>query len=108
MYSVNAFFDVLKKNGIMGKRLYSIPDAAAEIDISDKTLRVMLSKGIIKYVLVGRRRKVPAEEIERIQREGTHPCPSTGGAMSTITNSSSRVYDFAAARAKRKEKRPRP
>jgi excisionase family DNA binding protein len=58
------------------KRLLSIPEAAQELDIKEKSLRNMLARRDIESVLVGRLRKVPASALEAYIAARTIPALS--------------------------------
>jgi excisionase family DNA binding protein len=55
------------------KQLLSLDEAAARLGVSWQTCRRWASIGRIASVRMGRLRKIPSEEIERLIREGTHP-----------------------------------
>ena len=56
----------------MTRRLYSKPEAAEQLSISERVLARLIQDGQIDSVLIGRRRLVPAEAlddyIERLRR----------------------------------------
>lgn len=54
------------------KRAYSIPTAADALDISRGQIYRMINAGYLKTITIGSDKRIPAEEIERIAREG---CP---------------------------------
>lgn len=54
----------------MSKRLYSFAETARETGVSAFTLRRLWASGHIRTICIGARRLLPAEEVERIVREG--------------------------------------
>lgn len=52
------------------KKLFSADDAAEVLGIGGSTVRAMMASGRLKYVNVGKGRKVSAQEIERFISEG--------------------------------------
>lgn len=53
------------------RRVYSITNAAHELDVSERTIWRMISAGQIKAISLSARRKgVPLSEIERIAQNG--------------------------------------
>lgn len=54
------------------RMLYTVPDAAEQLSVSEKTMRNLIREGQVESVLLGRRRLVPAqalaEYIERLRR----------------------------------------
>lgn len=48
----------------------SIPEAAAQLGISRSHLYGLLDAGVIRSVRLGRRRLIPASEIDRVLEEG--------------------------------------
>jgi excisionase family DNA binding protein len=56
-------------------RLYSLAEACVELGRSRATLYRHLGEKQVKTVVVGRSRKIPASEIERIKRDGLPPLP---------------------------------
>lgn len=86
------------------QELFSRPQAAELLGVCTKTLNQMWREKKIRFAAVGKRFKVPIEEIERIKQSEV-PCPSTEEVRSSITNSGSTVFDFAALRAARQKHR---
>lgn len=87
-----------------GKRLMSRPEAAEMLGICVKTLNRMWQRREIRFAQVGKRLRVPLEEIERIQRSEA-PCPTICEDSPPTPNLRMTVYDFEAARAERKNRR---
>lgn len=52
------------------RRLYSPNAFAAAADVSRALVYELMKRGLLRYVLVGSDRRIPAEELERIKREG--------------------------------------
>jgi excisionase family DNA binding protein len=48
------------------KVAYSVMEAAASIGVSRQTVYAMMQRGELRTVLIGRRRLVPATELDRI------------------------------------------
>jgi hypothetical protein len=59
--------------------LRTIREAHQELRISDRQIRRLIDKELIKAVHIGQRVFIPADEIARVKREGTAP---TSGAAS--------------------------
>jgi excisionase family DNA binding protein len=58
------------------KLLLSLNEAARLLGISrNTTLHDLIESGKIRAVVVAGRLRVPREEVERVAREGTEPCP---------------------------------
>lgn len=51
-------------------RLVSLTDAARELGVSDRFLRILEARGQLRFTRLGRRVLVPAAEIERLAAEG--------------------------------------
>jgi excisionase family DNA binding protein len=51
-------------------RLFTIRQAARQLQVSEKFLRTLQSKGRLRVVHLGRAVRIPEQEIERIAREG--------------------------------------
>jgi len=54
----------------MSKRLQGFAETADETGVSSLTLRRLADKGYLRTVTIGARRLIPAEEVERLVREG--------------------------------------
>jgi excisionase family DNA binding protein len=54
-------------------QLYRVPDAADRLALQPSTIRKMISLRKIGVIRIGRSVRIPAAEIERIQREGLQP-----------------------------------
>ena len=52
------------------KQYLSIKELAAELDMSYSWADKSARKGLIRFVWIGNRRKVPAVEVKRIKRDG--------------------------------------
>ncbi len=53
------------------KRVFSFTRAAADLDISERTLRRMVDAGLVRAVRLSlRRRGIPSEEVTRLATEG--------------------------------------
>lgn len=52
------------------KRLYSPNSAAQALDISRSKVYDLMKCGALRFVLIGSDRRIPAEEVERIVKEG--------------------------------------
>jgi len=52
------------------RKLYSPNSAARALDISRAQIYLLMKRGSLRYVQVGADRRIPAEELERIAREG--------------------------------------
>lgn len=52
------------------KRLYSPNSAAQALDISRSKVYDLMKCGALRYVLIGSDRRIPAEEVDRIVKEG--------------------------------------
>lgn len=52
--------------------LYTVPDAAEQISVSERKMRELIRDGQVESVLIGRRRMVPhqalADYVERLRR----------------------------------------
>jgi len=57
-------------------RAISVTAAAAALGVSVRMLRALIARGEIRTILIGRRRLVPAAEVERLAAEGV---PAKGG-----------------------------
>lgn len=53
------------------KKLYSINNTAAALDVSRGHVYNLIRSGNLEFVLVGTDRRIPASEIERIATQGT-------------------------------------
>lgn len=57
---------------IGSRLLYTVPDAAAQLSVSERKVRDLVADGAIDSVLIGRRRLIPhdalAAYIERLKR----------------------------------------
>lgn len=51
-------------------RLHGFPGTAVQVGVSTYTLRRLADKGYLRTVTIGARRLIPAEEVERLVREG--------------------------------------
>jgi excisionase family DNA binding protein len=51
-------------------RLVSLTDAARELGVSDRFLRILEARGQVRFTRLGRRVLVPVDEIERLAAEG--------------------------------------
>ncbi len=71
----------------MGVFGYSLADLERESDVSHWTWRRLVKYGLVRSIRIGSRVLVPAEEVERIKREGV-PRRSTkqGGVASCPVN----------------------
>jgi excisionase family DNA binding protein len=54
----------------MAKQLVSFEDAAQQSSTTHWTWRTWASRGLIKTVKMGRRRLIPASEVDRVCRDG--------------------------------------
>ncbi len=54
----------------MCKRLHGFAETADRTAVSEFTLRRLADKGYLRTVTIGARRLIPAEEVERLVREG--------------------------------------
>lgn len=54
---------------------YSVREAADHLHIGYTTMKRAISHRLIKSFLIGRARRIPADEIERVQREGLPVIP---------------------------------
>jgi excisionase family DNA binding protein len=61
---------VLTIGGSPDPVLVSVDEAAARLGISRRTVYVLIADGSIRSVSVGRRRLVPAKELERLAQDG--------------------------------------
>lgn len=56
----------------IARLLYTVPDAADQLSVSERTMRQLIRDGQVESVLLGRRRMVPhqglADYIERLRR----------------------------------------
>ncbi len=52
------------------RRLISPSNAARQLDVSRSMIYKLMKAGKLPYVLVGADKRIPAEEVERIAREG--------------------------------------
>ncbi len=52
------------------KVLYSPNSAAYALEVSRSKVYDLMKRGLLKFVLIDSDRRIPAEEIERIAREG--------------------------------------
>ena len=76
-------------------KLYSLTEAAAVMDIGRDTLRSLLADGKIGFILVGRSKKIPYQELIRFQTESlvrqkqtqTNPTLSNAEINNLITRS---------------------
>lgn len=55
------------------KLLYSTSSAAAALDVSRSTIYALMKAGLLKSVPFGADKRIPAEEVERLAKEGV-PC----------------------------------
>lgn len=55
---------------IEAQKLYSISSASKALDVSKPQLYKLMKAGLIRYVHIGSDRRIPAEEIDRISKEG--------------------------------------
>ena len=69
------------------RRLYRPREAAALLAVCTKTLRHMMDNREIPFVIVGKRRKLAADDIDRFIKEGGSPCPSTGAGKRASSTS---------------------
>lgn len=53
------------------ERLCSVKDAAAQFDVSRRTIKRLIRRGAIKGVRIGRILRIPSSEISRIAKNGT-------------------------------------
>lgn len=64
------------------RKLYSPNAAAVALDVSRSMVYMLMKSGALKFVLIGADRRIPAEEIERVQREGIKlPVDTKGDAL---------------------------
>jgi excisionase family DNA binding protein len=91
------------------RHLISLSEAAERLDICTKTLQRLIDRREIRYVMVGRRRKIDALDVERFIEGNKEeaPCPSISrrGGNTTRMTSKSTVYDFEAARERSRKRR---
>jgi excisionase family DNA binding protein len=59
-------------------QLYRVPHAADRLALQPSTLRKMITYRKIAVIRIGRSVRIPAAEIERIQREGLQPRRAEG------------------------------
>lgn len=52
------------------RRLYSPNAFAAAADVSRALVYELMRRGLLRFVIVGSDRRIPAAELDRIQREG--------------------------------------
>jgi excisionase family DNA binding protein len=52
------------------KGLLSTIQAAERLTVSDRLVRGLIARGLIRSIQIGRCRRIPVAEIERIEREG--------------------------------------
>lgn len=100
--------DTAARLGFGRKLHYSVSEAAAVLDMCQKTLLKHLARGEIRYAIIGRRTKRfrpddIAKFLDRQSRTEVAPCPSISRkARRTGTmTSSSRVVAFTALQARR-------
>ncbi len=92
----------------MTRLLYSMAEAAEQLDISIKTLRAHCNAREIRYVLVGKRtRKFTDGDLQEFIENRRELCPSTSRKtrLTGTSISRSRVYDFTARRERRSTRR---
>ena len=91
----------------------TIKQAAARLNLGERTLREHMRAGAIRYIDVGhgkvRRspRFAPSDLQEFQDRQRGQPWPSTKGVRSTITSSSCEVVDFEGLLAARTSAKPK-
>jgi excisionase family DNA binding protein len=56
-----------------GKLAYTPNSAAQALGMSRSHLYSLMAVGAIRYIVIGRRRRIPAEELQRVLSEGTAP-----------------------------------
>lgn len=55
------------------RQLYSVNRTAETLDISRAKAYDLMKRGLLRYVMIGAVRRIPAEEIARIAAEGVQP-----------------------------------
>jgi excisionase family DNA binding protein len=87
------------------RQLYSLDDAAEILAVSKTTLKREIAAGNLPFILVGKRRKIDAGDLERYidQRRRRVELPQIARPGGAVRRSP--VYDFEAAHAKRKAER---
>lgn len=60
------------RNGVGMPPLLTYPEAAAALSVGERTVRRMVSDGRLRAVPLGRARRIPATEIDRIAKGAEH------------------------------------
>lgn len=85
--------------------LYSLDEAAKMLAISKKTLTREIARGNMPYVLIGKRRKIASEDLDRYIDQQRRRVELPEIARPSASGRRSPVYDFEARLEKRKAER---
>ena len=90
--------------------LLTAREAAAELRVSERVFRAHVQAGDVKHVLIGRRRRYTASDLEEFINTRRQKCPSTNrrGSRTTSTTSGGKVIGITEARLSRTGQAPRP
>lgn len=55
------------------QRLYSINSFARAMDVSRAKVYDLMSRGLVRYIMLGADRRIPASELDRLASEGIAP-----------------------------------